>query len=212
MKNSKKSLLIAPLVVIIIGFVMWLVMGWSIGWVMILGGIAFAVVLLILKSVNDSKEGIKKYGVQKAFVSLGDMKGKTHEQIVSVCGNPRKITPTSEGTKEEWWGLISHFVIRFDKNGNFVTIERQSADSPSFRNMAIIFIACCVIASIYMAATGGAFKSNNTGEVTVKCESCEHSFKKGSENARSIARTHMCTKCYNSYKELSDWLNEQPVD
>lgn len=62
MKDSKKSLLIAPLIVIIIGFVMWLVMGWSIGWVMILGGIAFAVVLLL--KGNTSKKGIGRDGVQ----------------------------------------------------------------------------------------------------------------------------------------------------
>ena len=42
--------------------------------------------------------------------------------------------------------------------------------------------------------------------------SIKSSIKKGSENAKSISRRNMCTKCYNSYKTISDWVNEQPLD
>ena len=45
----------------------------------------------------------------------------------------------------------------------------------------------------------------------VECKSCHKSFQKGSENAKSINRTNMCTDCYNSFKALDHWKKEQPV-
>lgn len=45
----------------------------------------------------------------------------------------------------------------------------------------------------------------------VECKSCHRSFQKGSENAKSINRTNMCTDCYNSFKALDHWKKEQPV-
>lgn len=45
----------------------------------------------------------------------------------------------------------------------------------------------------------------------VECKSCHRSFQKGSENAKSINRTNMCTDCYNSFKALDHLKKEQPV-
>ena len=53
--------------------------------------------------------------------------------------------------------------------------------------------------------------SSSSSKDTVKCKSCGREFKKGSDNARSISRTNMCTNCYNNYQSMSDYLNEQPV-
>lgn len=54
-------------------------------------------------------------------------------------------------------------------------------------------------------------EKTNSDDVA-RCKSCGNKYKKGSENAKSISRTNMCTKCYKSYKTISDWVNEQPVD
>lgn len=42
-------------------------------------------------------------------------------------------------------------------------------------------------------------------------ESCDRSFKKGSENYESIKRTNMCTNCYNNFITLKKALDEMPV-
>ena len=53
-----------------------------------------------------------------------------------------------------------------------------------------------------------SIENNNSN---VECKSCHRSFQKGSENAKSINRTNMCTDCYNSFKALDHWKKEQPV-
>jgi hypothetical protein len=53
-------------------------------------------------------------------------------------------------------------------------------------------------------------KSNDKD--TVECKSCGKKFQLGSENAKSIRKTNMCTNCYNNFKSVSDYLKEQPVD
>lgn len=55
---------------------------------------------------------------------------------------------------------------------------------------------------------------SNSGDKddTVTCKSCGRKFQKGSQNAKSIRRTNMCTNCYNNYKKASDALKEMPVD
>jgi hypothetical protein len=54
--------------------------------------------------------------------------------------------------------------------------------------------------------------SSSKSNDTLKCKSCGRSFKKGSDNAKSIRKTNMCTSCYKSYKSASDYLKEQPVN
>ena len=50
---------------------------------------------------------------------------------------------------------------------------------------------------------------------TTKCQVCGKRYNDGSQNASSIARTNMCSSCYNNYKAKQnaiDKLNELPVD
>lgn len=54
--------------------------------------------------------------------------------------------------------------------------------------------------------------SNSGDKDTVTCKSCGRKFQKGSENAKSIRRTNMCTNCYNNFKNANDALKEMPVD
>lgn len=55
-------------------------------------------------------------------------------------------------------------------------------------------------------------KSTSTTE-TVKCQVCYQSYKKGSDNARSIARSNMCTQCHDNFEwrqEVQDYIDNQP--
>lgn len=44
-----------------------------------------------------------------------------------------------------------------------------------------------------------------------KCSACGKSYKDGSDNASSIARTSMCTSCYENYKWKNDVIDELPI-
>ena len=44
-----------------------------------------------------------------------------------------------------------------------------------------------------------------------KCSACGKIYKDGSDNANSIARTSMCTNCYENYKWKKDVIDELPI-
>lgn len=62
----------------------------------------------------------------------------------------------------------------------------------------------------YVASSKQNNKTNT--EQGVKCKSCGKEYKKGSDNASSIARSGMCTNCYNNYKSMQKFLDEQPLN
>ncbi len=51
----------------------------------------------------------------------------------------------------------------------------------------------------------------STDKDAVKCQVCKKQYKKGSNNAKSINRTNMCSSCYANYKSMSGALNETPI-
>lgn len=54
--------------------------------------------------------------------------------------------------------------------------------------------------------------SSTTKNEKIICQVCDREFQKGSENAKSIRKTNMCTDCYRSYKGASDALKELPIE
>lgn len=52
-------------------------------------------------------------------------------------------------------------------------------------------------------------RSNNSSD-NIECKVCHREFKKGSENAKSIKKTNMCSHCYKNFKDASDVINELP--
>ena len=53
--------------------------------------------------------------------------------------------------------------------------------------------------------------SSSSDKNTVECKSCHRKFNKGSDNAKSISRTNMCTNCYKNFDAAQKYLKEQPV-
>lgn len=47
---------------------------------------------------------------------------------------------------------------------------------------------------------------------TVYCDSCHNYYRVGSQNAKSIRNTGMCTSCYENFRYVYDALNEMPVN
>ena len=72
--------------------------------------------------------------------------------------------------------------------------------------MIVCLIGIVVILACFVRVSniGGSSSSSKT----VECQWCDQDYSKGTENAKSISRTGMCKKCYNSYKAIQDAVGE----
>lgn len=66
----------------------------------------------------------------------------------------------------------------------------------------IALLLAFVMAFSLVGCTGGSSSSHSSDKAT--CGSCGRSYKVGDSggNYMSIAKTHMCKKCYNNYKTM----------
>ena len=64
----------------------------------------------------------------KKFVSLGDMKGKTYDELVKVVGPASSISHTKdEMTLRQWMATGYHIAILFDKDDKVVKITHEAS-------------------------------------------------------------------------------------
>ena len=62
------------------------------------------------------------------FLALGDMTGKTAEEIIAVVGNPSAVSSMAFGkTLLQWQAPGCHMSLLFDANGRFEQITHQYA-------------------------------------------------------------------------------------
>lgn len=73
----------------------------------------------------------------------------------------------------------------------------------------IIGISLAILCYVNIIDSGS---SSTTKNEKIICQVCDREFQKGSENAKSIRKTNMCTQCYQNYKNASDYLKELPVN
>ena len=73
----------------------------------------------------------------------------------------------------------------------------------------IIGISLSILCYVNIADSGS---SSTTKNEKIICHVCDREFQKGSENAKSIRKTNMCSQCYKNYKNASDYLKELPVN
>ncbi len=76
--------------------------------------------------------------------------------------------------------------------------------------IVIILIGCLAFVGSYSLIPQDGTNSNSSSTSTIECQVCGREFLKGSDNAKSIRKTNMCTQCYSNYKGASDALNELP--
>lgn len=84
---------------------------------------------------------------------------------------------------------------------------------PNIIILKVAFIA--VIGSFFAFIILGAFISadgNKGNKNKFECRVCHKEFQSDSENAKSIRKTNMCTRCYKNYKNASDYLKELPIN
>jgi len=66
--------------------------------------------------------------LHQRFVSLGDMRGKTADEIIAVVGNPSSISSMAAGrTLLQWQATGCHMALLFGPDGKMVKITHQYA-------------------------------------------------------------------------------------
>ena len=84
----------------------------------------------------------------------------------------------------------------------------ESMDVKTFKFFMVFSIIMVLVIVLVAECSGGGGNSSSSSSKTVECQWCDQDYSKGTENAKSISRTGMCKKCYNSYKALQDALGE----
>ena len=77
---------------------------------MILYAIAFLLIGTILRFIILSIAKSSGRRMRKKFVSLGEMKGKTFEEIKRKCGNPRLVLSKSENNFTAYWAVYGYAI------------------------------------------------------------------------------------------------------
>lgn len=92
---------------------------------------------------------------------------------------------------------------------------KRNAWKKFLRSPLGIFTIAVIVIGILIFIGGIAYlytPYNPSAAEIVTCKSCDREYKKGSDNAKSIARSGMCTNCYNNYKSMQNFLDEQPLN
>ncbi len=87
--------------------------------------------------------------------------------------------------------------------------------SDKFRKVfgIVLIVIALIFASISIIGGISENKGNDNSKTT--CGVCHRTFKEGSDNARSIARSNMCENCHDNFEwrqEVQDYIDNQPVD
>jgi hypothetical protein len=92
------------------------------------------------------------------FLTLGDMTGKTADEIIAVVGPPSSISSMAFGqTLMQWQASGCHMALLFGADGQFVKITHQYAQyapAPTgcmgMMAVLLVILATIVVASIRM--------------------------------------------------------------
>lgn len=63
--------------------------------------------------------------LRKKFVSLGDMKGKSFEEIKAICGNPRLIFDKTDNGFTALWGSFGYAIEVEFIDGKMTVIKKE---------------------------------------------------------------------------------------
>ena len=170
-------------------------------------------------SRDESKQTFDQrvYGIDSVTYEITNIYKDNDEYVISV--DVYVTTPYSK-LNDAVTSSISHGILQnifsMDKktgiSGDFRIAGYQCTYRPAFRDG----VSHDERITVYVNDFTGRTPEDREVEVStdkdaVKCQVCKKQYKKGSNNAKSINRTNMCSSCYANYKSMSDALNELPI-
>ena len=176
------------------------------------------------RSFEDQSYEQREFGIEDVSVEVKDIvcEKESNLYIIHVAAYVQTRTTALDDTDRS---LISHDI----KNGVLRLAEKNGLSG----KFTVAGYKCCYQPSgsidgntvslydeqitVYINEQTGHVPETTTVELdddkdAVKCQVCGNKYKKGSDNAKSINRTNMCSSCYKNYKTLSDAMDEMPVD
>jgi hypothetical protein len=89
----------------------------------------FLIIIVLLPVVGLIVGAIAIGDKKNAFVALGDIRGKTLDDIVAAVGQPNSISAHPDGSLYQWLGVGGgssyHYAILFDRDGKAVGYTHQ---------------------------------------------------------------------------------------
>jgi hypothetical protein len=91
--------------------------------------------------------------LHERFLSLGDMTGKTANEIVATVGPPTSISSLSEGQELwQWQAIGCHMALLFDAEGRFIGISHQFANyaaAATFGQRILVFVIVGLVTVVW---------------------------------------------------------------
>ena len=83
------------------------------------GAILYSIIATFVKAPGRA--------LQKKFINLGILKGKTLSEITTACGNPNSISSRNDGVKiYQWFATGYHIVLLFDENNICLGVSSET--------------------------------------------------------------------------------------
>lgn len=90
---------------------------------------AWFLIILLLPLVGLVIGAIATSATKSAFVGLGDIRGKSLDEIVAAVGQPNSISAHPDGSLYQWLGVTGdssyHYAILFDREGKAIGYTHQ---------------------------------------------------------------------------------------
>ena len=103
-------------------------------------------------------------------------------------------------------------VLRFDSESR----HKDKISQETRRKLGIgTIIAFLVLAVVFVIIAIKDPMMAKESKSNVTCGVCDRTFKEGSDNARSIARSNMCENCHDNFEwrqEVQDYIDNMPID
>ena len=176
------------------------------------------------RSFEDQSYDQREFGIEDVSVEVKDIVYEKEKNlyIINVAAYVQTGVTALDDTELSLISYdIQYGVLRLaEKNGlagNFTVAGYRCSYQPSSSIDGNTVSRSDALITVYVNNQVGSAPETTTIKLdddkdAVKCESCGNKYKKGSENAKSIARTNMCSSCYTNFKSMSDALNEMPIE
>lgn len=89
-----------------------------------IGSIVGGIFLFLIISVIVRAPGM---ALSKKFVKLGNLQGKSYDEIVAACSNPNSVSAAQGGKLCQWMATGYHIALLFDADNKCLGITHNTS-------------------------------------------------------------------------------------
>lgn len=84
-----------------------------------IGGIVLYIIIHLIVQAPGA-------ALHKQFEKLGNLQGKSLDEIIAACGKPQSISPVEGGTLYQWISSGCHMALLFDEDNKCLGITQDT--------------------------------------------------------------------------------------